>query len=33
MHLIINRGGHDYPLLAEDADILAFEGAPDQARW
>jgi hypothetical protein len=33
MHLIVNRGGQDYPLLAEDADLLAFEGAPDQARW
>lgn len=33
MHLIVNREGRDYPLLAEDADLLAFEGAPDQARW
>lgn len=33
LHLIVNRGGQDYPLLAEDADLLAFEGAPDQARW
>jgi len=33
MHLIVNRGGQDYPLLAEDADLLAFEGPPDQARW
>jgi hypothetical protein len=33
MHLIVNRDGRDYPLLAEDADLLAFEGAPDQARW
>ncbi len=33
MHLIVNRGGQDYPLLAEDADLLAFEGAPDQAKW
>jgi superfamily II DNA or RNA helicase len=33
MHLIVNRSGQDYPLLAEDADVLAFEGAPDQARW
>lgn len=33
MHLIVNRSGQDYPLLAEDADLLAFEGAPDQARW
>ena len=33
MHLISNRSGKDYPLLAEDADILAFEGAPDMARW
>jgi superfamily II DNA or RNA helicase len=33
MHLIVSRGGQDYPLLAEDADLLAFQGAPDQARW
>ena len=33
MHLIVNRSGQDHPLLAEDADLLAFEGAPDQARW
>lgn len=33
MHLIVNRNGRDYPLLAEDADLLAFEGAPDQPRW
>jgi hypothetical protein len=33
MHLIVNRDGRDYPLLAEDADLLAFQGAPDQAKW
>jgi len=33
MHLIVNREGRDYPLLAEDADLLAFQGAPDQAKW
>lgn len=33
MHLIVSRGGQDYPLLAEDADVLAFEGAPEKARW
>ena len=33
MHLIVSRAGQDYPLLAEDADLLAFEGAPDQAKW
>ena len=33
MHLILKRDGREYPLLAEDADLLAFHGAPDQARW
>jgi hypothetical protein len=33
MHLIVTRSGQDFPLLAEDANLLAFEGAPNQARW
>lgn len=33
MHLIVNRSGQDYPLLAEDADLLAFEGAAENACW
>lgn len=33
MHLIVTRQGRDFPLLAEDSDLLAFEGAPEQAQW
>jgi hypothetical protein len=33
MHLIVTRSGQEFPLLAEDANLLAFEGAPEQARW
>jgi superfamily II DNA or RNA helicase len=33
MHLIVTRGGKEFPLLAEDANLLAFEGAPSQAHW
>lgn len=33
MHIITTRGGQEFPLLAEDADLLAFEGSPEQPRW
>jgi superfamily II DNA or RNA helicase len=33
MHLIVARSGQEFPLLAEDANLLAFEGAPTQAHW
>jgi hypothetical protein len=33
MHLIVTRSGQEFPLLAEDANLLAFEGAPSQAHW
>jgi Helicase conserved C-terminal domain/SNF2-related domain len=33
MHLITKRDGRDYPMLAEDSDLLAFQGAPEQAQW
>ncbi len=33
MHLITIRDGREQPLLAEDADLLAFTGAPDRAQW
>ena len=33
MHLILTREGKEYPMLAEDSDLLAFAGAPDQAQW
>jgi len=33
MHLILTREGKEYPMLAEDSDLLAFTGAPDQATW
>jgi superfamily II DNA or RNA helicase len=32
-HLVITRRGEDFPLLAEDCAVLAFEGAPDQPEW
>ena len=33
MHLIVTRSGQEFPLLAEDANLLAFEGAPSHALW
>jgi hypothetical protein len=30
-HLV--RGGDETPLLAEDCDVVAFEGAPTEPRW
>ena len=33
LHLITAKGGAERPLLAEDAQLLAFTGAPDQADW
>jgi superfamily II DNA or RNA helicase len=33
MHLIVTRSGQEFPLLAEDANLLAFEGAPSHAHW
>lgn len=32
-HIITRMGDEEYPLLAEDSLVLAFEGAPDQAVW
>ena len=33
MHLILTKEGRERPLLAEDSDLLAFTGSPDQAQW
>lgn len=33
MHLILTREGKENPMLAEDSDLLAFTGAPDQPNW
>jgi hypothetical protein len=32
-HIVARRGGVENPLLAEDCQVLAFEGAPRNARW
>ena len=32
-HLILGRAGEASPLLAEECQVLAFEGAPAEARW
>ncbi len=32
-HLILGRAGEAPPLLAEECQTLAFEGAPVEARW
>jgi hypothetical protein len=32
-HIITATAAEDPPLLAEDCQVLAFEGAPDQAHW
>jgi superfamily II DNA or RNA helicase len=32
-HLVVRRGKTDRELLAEDSDLLAFEGAPESPRW
>jgi len=32
-HVITSRGDESWPLLAEDVQLLAFRGAPEQAEW
>ena len=32
-HVVTVRGGNEQPLLAEDAVLLGFRGAPHQAEW
>jgi len=32
-HIVHGRGADEQPLLAEECRVLAFEGAPEQARW
>jgi len=32
-HIITRRGGEEKPMLAEDCQILAFEGSPQNAEW
>jgi superfamily II DNA or RNA helicase len=32
-HIITTRGGEDKPLLAEDCQVLAFAGSPQNAEW
>lgn len=32
-HIVTSRDGHDTPLLAEEAQLLAFEDAPSNPKW
>jgi superfamily II DNA or RNA helicase len=32
-HILTRRGSQEYPLLAEDCQVLAFTGAPRNAQW
>lgn len=32
-HIITTQGGEERPLLAEDVQVLAFRGAPENAEW
>ncbi len=32
-HIHVQHAGEEYPLLAEDCRVLAFEGAPEEAVW
>jgi len=32
-HIVVRRGNEEYPLLAEDARVLAFRGSPADAEW
>lgn len=32
-HILTRRGDVEYPLLAEDCQIIAYRGAPDSAEW
>ena len=32
-HIITRKGGSEHPLLAEDCQVLAFEGSPQHAEW
>jgi hypothetical protein len=32
-HIITNRGNVEKPLLAEDVQVVAFRGAPENAEW
>lgn len=32
-HILTKKGDDEYPLLAEDCQLLAFEGAPNNATW
>jgi superfamily II DNA or RNA helicase len=32
-HILVNKAGIEKPLLAEDCELLAFEGSPSNANW
>jgi hypothetical protein len=32
-HITTQRGGQEYPMLAEDSQVIAFEGAPGEHSW
>lgn len=32
-HIVTRQGDQEYPLLAEDCQVLAFEGSPQNAQW